>query len=333
MVIKPRVVLITAMASLTLAACTPKTEEKPATPPAAAGTPAAVSTPVSNEGIAARVNGTPITNKEIEMILKQQRGMPDTPETRKMIIDNIAMQLIVAQEAVKKGLDKTPDTMSELEMAKQSVLAQAFVQDYMKTNEITEAQLAAEYDKLKAQASGQQYKARHILVKTEDEAKAIIAKLNKDVKSFDALAKAKSLDPGSKAKGGDLGWFDKKTMVPEFSDAVAKLEKGKFTETPVKTQFGYHVIILDDTRPETFPPMEQIKADLTRRLQQEKLTKMLDDMKAKAKIDIVAAAPAAPAIPAAPATATPAPAEAAKPAGAPATPATTNTPASEPAKK
>jgi peptidyl-prolyl cis-trans isomerase C len=285
MLIKSRVVFGSALALLALTACTPKEADK-----AAAAAPAST----TKEVVAATVNGTPISQKEVDMILKQQRGMPDTPETRKMVIDNIAMQLLVAQEAVKKGLDKTADTMDEIEMAKQSVLAQAFVQDYIKNNTITDEQLNAEYDKLKAQASGNQYKARHILVKTEDEAKAIIVKLNKDPKSFDALAKAQSLDPGSKAKGGDLGWFDAHSMVPEFGAAVAKLEKGKFTETPVKSQYGYHVIILDDTRPSTasIPPLEQVKAGLSQQLQQQNLKKMLDDMKAKAKIDIVAAAPA-----------------------------------------
>ncbi|MET3106707.1 peptidyl-prolyl cis-trans isomerase C [Oxalobacteraceae bacterium GrIS 2.11] len=311
MLIKSRVVLGSALALLALTACTPKEADKAATTAA----PAA-----SKEAVAATVNGTPISKKEVDLILKQQRGMPDTPETRKMIIDNIAMQLLVAQEAVKKGLDKTPDTLDEIEMAKQSVLAQAYVQDYIKTNTVTDDQLNAEYDKLKAQASGNQYKARHILVKTEDEAKAIIVKLNKDPKSFEAMAKAQSLDPGSKAKGGDLGWFDAKSMVPEFGAAVGKLEKGKFTETPVKTNFGYHVILLEDTRPSTasIPPLDQIKAGLSQQLQQQNLKKMLDDMKAKAKIDIVAVAPAS--APAATMTpdATMAPAAAPAPASAPA---------------
>lgn len=304
MLIKSRVVLGSALALLALTACTPKEADK-AVPGAASAT---------KDVVAATVNGTPISKNEVDLVLKQQRGMPDTPETRKMIIDNIAIQLLVAQEAVKKGLDKTPETMNEIEMAKQSVLAQAYVQDYIKTNVIPDDQINAEYEKLKAQASGNQFKARHILVKTEDEAKAIIVKLKKDPKSFDALAKAQSLDPGSKAKGGDLGWFDAHSMVPEFSAAVAKLEKGKFTEEPVKSQFGYHVIMLDDTRPSTntVPPLEQVKAGLSQQLQQQNLKKMLDEMKAKAKIDIVAdasaSAPAATMAPAAPAAAPAAPA-------------------------
>ena len=312
MFINSRVMLGSAVALLALSACTPKEADKAAAPTSAG----------AKEVVAATVNGTPISQKEVDMVLKQQRGMPDTPETRKMIIDNIAMQLIVAQEAVKKGLDKTADTMDEIEMAKQSVLAQAYVQDYIKNNTITDDQLAAEYDKLKAQASGNQYKARHILVKTEDEAKAIIVKLNKDPKSFEALAKAQSQDPGSKAKGGDLGWFDAHNMVPEFGNAVAKLEKGKFTQEPVKSQYGYHVIILDDTRPNpnTIPPLEQIKAGLTQQLQQQNLKKMLDEMKSKAKIDIVAAAPAP----------TPAPVPASAPASAPEASAPSTAPVSAP---
>ena len=291
MLINSRVMLAGAAALLALTACTPKDADKSAASASASAT--------AKDVVAATVNGTPINQKQVDMILKQQRGMPDTPETRKMIIENIAVQLLVAQEAVKKGLDKTPDTLDELEIAKQSVLAQAYVQDYLKHNDVTDAQLATEYDKLKAQSSGDQYKARHILVKTEDEAKAIIAKLNKDPKQFEALAKAQSLDPGSKVKGGDLGWFDPKGMVPEFSAAVAKLEKGKFTEEPVKSQYGYHVIFLDDKRanPSTLPPLEQIKAPLSQQIKEQNLKKLVEEMKEKAKIDIVGA-PAAPAAPA-----------------------------------
>ncbi|MBX9869274.1 MAG: peptidylprolyl isomerase, partial [Burkholderiaceae bacterium] len=146
---------------------------------------------------------------------------------------------------------------------------------------------------------GSQFKARHILVEKEEEAKNIIAKLKKDVKAFDALAKAKSKDPGSKDKGGDLGWFDARSMVPEFGTAVAKLEKNKFTEEPVKSQFGYHVILLDDTRESPVPTLEQVKPNLSQQLQQTNIRKLLDDLKAKAKIEITAAPATTPAAPAA----------------------------------
>lgn len=299
MLIKSRVVLTSAVALLALSACNSKDADK-TTAAGASASPAAV---------AATVNGTAISQKQVEMILKQQasQGMPDNAESRKMIIDNLAMQLIVAQEAAKKGLDKTPDVADQLEMIKQSVLADAYVQDYMKTNTVTDAMLTAEYDKIKAQAAGNQYKARHILVEKEADAKDIIAKLKKDPKAFDALAKSKSKDPGSKDKGGDLGWFDPRGMVPEFGAAVAKLEKDKFTEEPVKSQFGYHVIMLEDTRANPVPTLEQVKPRLTQQVQQQNMKKMLDDMKAKAKIEITAA----------PAVAAPASATAATPASAP----------------
>lgn len=279
MLIKSRVVLGSAVALLALSACTPKDGTKDAVKGA----------------VAATVNGAAISQKQVDMILKQQaaQGMPDNAESRKMIIDNLSLQMVVAQEAAKKGLEKSPDVAEQLEMTRQSVLADAYVQDYMKSNTVTDAMLTVEYDKIKAQASGNQYKARHILVEKEEEAKEIIAKLKKDVKAFDALAKAKSKDPGSKDKGGDLGWFDPRGMVPEFGAAVAKLEKDKFTEEPVKSQFGYHVIILDDSRPNPIPTLEQVKPRLTQQVQQQNLKKMLDDMKAKAKIEITAAAPAA----------------------------------------
>ena len=295
MSIKSRVVLGSAVALLALAGCSPKDADK--------NTSATTAPAAEKEAVAATVNGTPISAKQLDMIMKQQgaQGMPNNPETRKVVIENMALQLLVAQEATKNGLDKTPETLAQIEMTKQSILANAFVQDYTKNNKVSDEQLAAEYDKLKAQASGNQYKARHILVEKEDDAKAIIAKLNKDPKAFDALAKAQSKDPGSKDKGGDLGWFDPHSMVPEFGAALAKLTKGKFTEEPVKTQFGYHVIMLDDTRPNTttIPPLEQIKAGLTQQLGQQNLKKLLDEMKAKAKIVITetpAAAPVTPAI-------------------------------------
>jgi peptidyl-prolyl cis-trans isomerase C len=279
MLIKSRVVLGSAVALLALSACTPKDGAKDA----------------AKGPVAATVNGMAISQKQVDAILKQQaeQGMQDNAETRKMIIENLSLQLIVAQEATKKGLEKLPEVSEQLEMTKQSILANAYVQDYMKTNPVTDAMLTVEYDKIKAQASGNQYKARHILVEKEDEAKEIIAKLKKDAKAFDALAKAKSKDPGSKDKGGDLGWFDPRSMVPEFGAAVAKLEKDKFTEEPIKTQFGYHVIMLEDTRANPIPTLEQVKPRLTQQVQQQNLKKMLDDMKAKAKIEIVA--PPAPA--------------------------------------
>ncbi|MFZ6871735.1 foldase protein PrsA [Undibacterium sp. Di27W] len=289
MSIKSRVVLGSALALLVLSACNDKNADKAASASASASATASASS-TSNE-VAATVDGTPISKKQLDQIMQQQagQGMPDTPETRKMIIDNLAMQLIVAKEAVKKGLDKSPEVADQLEMTRQSILANAYVKDYIKTATVSDEALKAEYDDFKSKNGGNEYKARHILVKTEAEAKDIIAKIKKDIKSFDGLAKSKSMDPGSKDKGGDLGWFNPRGMVPEFGAAVATLEKGKFTEEPVKSQFGYHVIVLDDSRPLTLPPLEEVKAGLSQQLQQKNMKKMLDDMKAKAKIEVTAA--------------------------------------------
>ena len=183
------------------------------------------------------------------------------------------------------------------------MLANAYVQDFVKNNTITDDMLKAEYERIKTMISGTEYKARHILVEKESEAKEIIAKLKSDPAAFEKLALRKSTDAASKVRGGDLGWFDLRGMVPEFGAAVSKMEKGKFTLEPVKTQFGYHVIWLDDSRPIQAPPLESVKPQLTEQLQQKNVKAALDALKAKAKIEMVsAAAPPAPATPAAPPT-------------------------------
>ena len=285
--IEIRILLAGAVSVLALSACNSRDAAKGAASPASAST---------KDAVVATVNGAPIAESRVDLMLKQRaaQGQPDNPETRKAILDQLTMQMLVAQEAVKKGIDKTPEIADQIELTRQSVLANAFVQDYLKTSVISDDMLKAEYDKIKAQMSGTEYKARHILVEKEADAKDIIAKLKKDPKAFEALAKQKSLDTGSKVNGGDLGWFDPRNMVPEFGAAVAKLEKGKFTEEPVKSQFGYHVILLEDSRAKAVPPLEQVKSGLTQQVQQQNLKKLLDDMKAKAKIEIVQApAPAA----------------------------------------
>lgn len=276
---KSRILLIGAASVLALVGCDSKDAIKAAP---------------TKEPAAATVNGVAIPASTVDLMIRERtaQGHPDSPELRKAVIDNLAMQMLVSAEAVKKGIDKQPDTKRQLELVRQSILANAFVADYLKNTPVTDDMLKAEYDRVVAQAG--QYKARHILVKDEAEAKDIIAQLKKDVTVFESLAKEKSMDPGSKANGGDLGWFDARGMVPEFATAVAKLEKGKFTEEPVKSQFGYHVILLEDTKKMTPPPFETVKEQIKQQVQRQNLTKMFDDMKAKAKIEI-AGQPAAPA--------------------------------------
>jgi len=244
---------------------------------------------------AAMVNGIAISQSTVDMIARQGAGSgrPDTPEGRKNIIDQLALQMVAADEAVKKGLDKTPEVTEQIAMMKQSILANAYVQDLVKNGAVTDEQVKAEYERIKATITGNEYKARHILVEKESDARDIIARLKKDPAAFAKLAMEKSKDQGSKAKGGDLGWFDTSRMVPEFGAAVSKLDKGKFTQEPVKTQFGYHVILLEDMKPIEAPPLEEVKPQLTQQLQQQNAKKQLDALKAGAKIEIVgAAAPA-----------------------------------------
>ena len=281
--IRSGILAASAASLLALGACS---ADKAADPAAAAAKGPAVAT----------VNGKPISKSRVDMIVEQgtRSGRPDSPESRKAIIDQLALQTVVADEAVKKGIDKTPAVAEQIEAVRQSILANAYVQDFIKSNPVSDESLKAEYDRIKATISGTEYKARHILVEKEAEARDIIAKLKKDSGSFAKLAAEKSKDPGSKVNGGDLGWFDPRGMVPEFGAAVSKLEKGKITETPVKTQFGYHVIQLEDSRPVAAPPFDEVKPEIAQQLGQQNLKKQLDDLKAKAKIEMVEA-PAAPA--------------------------------------
>ena len=273
---------------LVLGACNPAKDAKPADQ-------------ASKGPAAATVNGTAISQRTVDMIAKQgaASGRPDTPETRKSIIDQLALQMVVAEEAIKKGLDKTPEVAEQIDAVKQSVLAKAYVQDFIKNSPVTDETVKAEYDRIKATITGTEYKARHILVEKESEARDIIGRLRKEPGAFAKLAMEKSKDQGSKANGGDLGWFDLSRMVPEFGAAVSKLDKGKFTQEPIKTQFGYHVILLEDSKPIEAPPLEEVKPQLTQQLQQQNLKKQLDALKAGAKIEVVGASAPATAAPAA----------------------------------
>ncbi len=272
---KHRILIASAVSLLALSACGGGKDTKPADGP-----------------VVATVNGTAINQGTVDLIAKQRGGQADSPEARKAIIDSLTLQTVIAQEAVKQGLDKTPEFLQQVEAIKQSVLANAYVEDYIKKNPVTDEMVKAEYQRIVGMSGGSEYKARHILVASESEAKDIIATLKKTPAAFAKLATQKTKDAGSKAAGGDLGWFDAQRMVPEFGAAVSKLEKGKFTEEPVKTQFGYHVILLEDSRPVEPPPMDTLKPQLSQQLQQQNVRKQLDALKAAAKIDVVGAASA-----------------------------------------
>lgn len=232
------------------------------------------------------VNNKPVPKARFESFMTQivKQGQQRTPELERQVKDELVLREIYVQEAEKLGLQTSAEYKTQMEIARQSLLIRELFNEYGKKNVVSDAEIQAEYDKLKGTAGEKEYHARHILVEKEDEAKAIIASL-KGGASFEELAKKSSKDPGSAPNGGDLDWAAPGSYVPEFSQAMAQLEKGKFTETPVKSQFGYHVILLEDTREAQFPPLADVKPQLQQRLQQAKLAKYRDDLKAKAKTD------------------------------------------------
>jgi len=231
------------------------------------------------------VNGKSIPKSRLDFIVKQRaaQGQPDNEQARKAILDNLITQEVVAQEADRRGLTKSADVRTQLELLRQQVLVQAVVQDHLKTHPVKDEEMLAEYNKIKASRGDKEYKARHILVDKDTEANEIIAQLKKGSK-FEDLAK-QSKDPGSKEKGGDLDWNPPSTFVKPFSEALTKLEKGKYTETPVQTQFGWHVIQLDDVRSAQFPAFDAIRQQLFARLQEQEVQKFVGGLRSKAKIE------------------------------------------------
>ncbi len=218
---------------------------------------------------------------QFDFLLKERlaAGQPDTPELRNAIRDELNTRELLVREAKKKGLDKNPELKSQMDLAAQTVLVRAQVADWAKANPVSDAQLRKEYDAIKAQLGDKEYHVHHILVEKEDEAKEIIAALQKGEK-FEKLAE-RSKDPGSKAKGGDLDWNAPANFVKPFSDAMVKLEKGKFTTQPVQTQFGWHVIRLDDVRDAKIPTFEEVKPQLSQRLQGQHLDEYFRELRAK----------------------------------------------------
>ncbi|MEK7231081.1 MAG: peptidylprolyl isomerase [Pseudomonadota bacterium] len=234
----------------------------------------------------ARVNGVAIPQSRLDLLLKinAARGQPDTPEVRSRMRDVLITNELLSQEAVKKGLDKSAEVTTQLDLQRQEMLANAYFQDYFKRNPINEDALRKEYERQKAQIGDKEYKARHILVKDEAEAKQIIAQLKQGA-IFDKIAAEKSEDQGSKAQGGDLGWSAPGRYVPPFAEALKKLKKGQLTDPAVQSQFGWHVIRLDDERPFKTPGFEEVKPQLQQNLQRQAIEKMVGDLRAKAKID------------------------------------------------
>lgn len=234
----------------------------------------------------AKVNGVAIPQSRLEFIVKARaaQGQADSPESRKALRDDLISEEVIAQEALKKGLDKDPDFVAQLEIARLTALVRAYQIDYVKNHPVSDEELHKEYEALKTQMGDKEYKAHHILVATEAEAKDAIARIKKGGK-FDKIAQEKSLDAGSKNKGGELDWSPAASYVQPFAEALTKLSKGQLTEQPVKTPFGWHVIRLDDVRPLKIPPFEEIKQNLAQRVLQRHFATYVADLRAKAKIE------------------------------------------------
>lgn len=231
------------------------------------------------------VNGKAVPKHRAEYLLAMQKaqGRPDSEEVRQAVREEIIRREILAQEAIKKGVDKRPEVIGQINMAAQSVLINGYINDYLRANPISDEAVNREYDAIKAQLGDTEYRVRHILVESEDQAKDIIAKLKQGEK-FETLAQ-QSKDPGSKEKGGELGWSIPSNYVKPFADAILVLQKGKFTETPVKSDFGWHVIELEDTRALKLPPIDETKPQIVQRLQQQAVERHIGELRAKAKID------------------------------------------------
>lgn len=232
------------------------------------------------------VNGKAVPKARVDALMTQvtRSGQPMTPELEKQVRDEVVLREMFMQEAEKRGLNGSAEYKEQMEFARQTILIRELFSDYAKKNPITDADVAAEYDKFKAQSGGTEYRARHILVEKEDEAKALIAKIKGGAK-FEDVAKANSKDPGSAENGGDLDFADPKGYVPEFGTALTQLKKGEMTQEPVKSQFGYHIIKLEDTRDAPLPPLESVKPQIEQRLQQQKVAQFRDEVRAKARTD------------------------------------------------
>jgi peptidyl-prolyl cis-trans isomerase C len=232
------------------------------------------------------VNGKPVPKARVDALINQatKAGQPRTPELEKQARDEVVLREMFMQEAEKRGLAQSPDYKTQMEFARQTILIRELFEDQKKKNPITDAEVQAEYEKFKGQATGTEYRARHILVEKEEDAKKLIADIKGGAK-FEDVAKKNSKDPGSAENGGDLDFAKPDAYVPEFGKAMTALKKGEMTQTPVKSQFGYHIIKLEDTREAQFPPLADVTPQIKQRLEQQKLAKFRDDIRDKAKTD------------------------------------------------
>jgi peptidyl-prolyl cis-trans isomerase C len=275
---------------LTLAVLAPfaaaaQDEAKPAAKPASKAAAKGGAKSGAKENVAT-VNGVAVPKARVDYMMSQQhsRGMPDNDRTRAMVREELVNREVLQQEAQRAGFAKKPDVLTQVDMARQEIIVGAYLRDWVSKHPVSDAEVQKEYDRARAQAGTKEFKARHILVETEEQAKGIIADLKKGAK-FEDLAAQNSKDPGSKDRGGDLDWNVPGAFDKAFSDAMVKLDKGQITETPVHTRFGYHVIRVDDVREAKFPPLAEVKPRIQQQLMQQKIEGLVRDLRAKAKVE------------------------------------------------
>ncbi len=242
--------------------------------------------PAARGGNIATVNGVAVPQARAEFMMQQQaqRGAPDNEQMRNAVREELINREVLAQEAQRTGAARVPEVQTQLDMLRQEILVQYYLRDFARKNPISEAEIQKEYDRAKAQHGDKEYKARHILVETEDQAKGLIGELKKGAK-FDELASKNSKDTGSAQRGGDLDWNVPATFDKQFSEAMVKLEKGKHSEAPVKTRFGFHIIQLDDVRPAKFAALGEVRPRIQQMLVQNKIDALIKGLRAKAKIE------------------------------------------------
>ena len=232
---------------------------------------------------AATVNGVAIPQARLDMRVKaaMAQGQPDTPELRNAVRDELINIEVLAQAASKKGLSKQAEVVQQIDLSKQTILASAFVQDYVKSHPISDDELKQEFEKINKQRGTKEYKVSHILLKTEADAKVVADQLKNS--KFEDVAMDKSQDPGSSVKGGDLGWAVPSNFVKPFGDTMVALSKGQIS-APVQSQFGWHIIKLEDTRDLKVPSYDEVKPNLTQHMQQQLVQKAITEQRAKATI-------------------------------------------------
>jgi peptidyl-prolyl cis-trans isomerase C len=258
--------------------------QAPAKPAAKEAAKPAAAAPAT--GPLATVNGVAIPRSRLEHVIRQQvaRGAQDSEQLRAQLREALINNELLMQDANRSGVAKKADVQQQLELTRMEVIANAAVAEHLRASPVADADIQKEYERAKQQTGDKEYKARHILVATEDEAKGLLADLKKGTK-FEELAQKKSMDEGTRPKGGDLDWNVPSNFDKAFADAMVKLEKGKMTEAPVRSRFGYHLIQLDDVRALNFPPLPQVRQQIQQRLVDQKIQNLVRDLRAKAKIE------------------------------------------------